>query len=70
MKKGDDSLRLYVDYRAFNLITQKNIYLLTLISEALERVVGAKVYTKLDIRAAYNRIRVREGDEWKIAFRS
>ncbi len=70
IKKGDDSLRLCVDYRGLNLITQKNRYPLPLISEALDRVVGAKIYTKLDIRAAYNRIRVRAGDEWKTAFRS
>ena len=55
-KKRDDSLRLCVDYRGLNFITQKNLYPLPLISEALERVVGAKVYTKLDICAAYNRI--------------
>ena len=52
------------------MITQKNRYPLPLISEALDRVVGAKIYTKLDIRAAYNRIRIRAGDEWKTAFRS
>ncbi len=70
LKKGDRNLRLCVDYRSLNLITKKNRYLLPLISEALDRVVEAKLFTKLDIRAAYNRIRVREGDEWKTAFRS
>lgn len=69
-KKGDETLRLCVDYRDLNLITKKNRYPLPLISEALDRVIGAKIFTKLDIRAAYNRIRVREGDEWKTAFRS
>lgn len=70
IKKGDGNLRLCVDYRGLNLITKKNRYPLPLISEALDRVIGAKLFTKLDIRAAYNRIRVREGDEWKTAFRS
>lgn len=69
-KKGDGSLRLCVDCRGLNLITRKNRYPLPLISEALDRFVGAKIYTKLDIRAAYNRIRVKAGDEWKTAFRS
>ena len=70
VKKGDGNLRLCVDYRSLNLITKKNSYPLPLISEALDRVVGTKLFTKLDIRAVYNQIRVREGDEWKTASRS
>ena len=54
VKKGDGNLYLCVDYRGFNLITKKNRYPLPLISEALDRVVGAKMFTKLDIQAAYN----------------
>ncbi len=63
IKKGDDSLRFCVDYRGLNLIIQKICYILPLTSEVLDRVVGAKIYTKLDIRAVYNRIQVREDDE-------
>ena len=70
VKKKDGSLRLCVDYRALNRLTVKNRYPLPLISEALDRLVGAKIYTKLDIRSAYNLIRIREGDEWKTAFRT
>ena len=40
-----------------------------MINEALDWLVGAKVYIKLDIRSAYNLIRIKEGDEWKTAFR-
>ena len=70
VKKKDGGLRLCVDYRGLNRITVKNRYPLPLIGEALDRLVGAKVYTKLDIRAAYNLIRIKEGDEWKTAFRT
>ena len=41
-----------------------------MINKALNQLVGAKVYTKLDIRSAYNLIRIKEGDEWKTAFRT
>ena len=34
----------------------------------LDQLVGAKVYTKLDIQLAYNLIQIKEGDEWKMAF--
>lgn len=70
VKKKDGGLRLCVDYRGLNRVTIKNRYPLPLIGEALDRLVGAKVYTKLDIRSAYNLIRIKEGDEWKTAFRT
>lgn len=69
-KKKDASLRLCVDYRGLNKITIKNRHPLPLISESLERLAQAKFYTKLDVREAYHRIRIKEGDEWKTAFRT
>jgi len=68
--KKDGSLRLCVDYRGVNRITIKNRYPLPLIGEMLDRLQGAKIYTKMDIRDAYYRIQIREGEEWKTAFRT
>jgi hypothetical protein len=59
-----------VDYRALNQASVKNRYPLPLISEILERVGKAKIFTKLDLRGAYNLIRIKEGDEFKTAFRT
>ena len=70
VKKKDGTLRLCVDYRALNRVTVKNRYPLPLISEALDRLGGAKIFTKLDIRSAYNLIRIKEGQEWLTAFRT
>jgi hypothetical protein len=69
-KKKDSSLRLCVDYQGLNKVTVKNRHPLPLIAESLERLAQAKIYTKLDIRDAYHRIRIKEGDEWKTAFRT
>lgn len=70
VKKKDGSLRLCVDYRGLNKVTIKNRYPLPLINEMLDRLSSASVFTKLDIRNAYHRIRIHEGDEWKTAFRT
>jgi len=69
-KKKDGGLRLCVDYRALNTGTIKNWYPLPLISEMLDRLHGARIFTKLDIRNAYDLIRIKEGDEYKTAFRT
>ena len=67
-KKKDGKLRLCVDYRALNEITKKDRHPLPLISEALDRLAGAKYFTKLDIKDAYPNFRIKEGDEYKTAF--
>jgi len=67
-KKKDRGLRLCVDYRALNLGTVKNRYPLPRISELLDRVREARIFTKLDLRNAYHLIRIKEGDEFKTAF--
>ncbi len=70
VKKKDGSLRLYVDYRGLNKITKKNRYPLPLILGLLDRLRIGKIFTKLDVRGAYNLLRIRPGDEWKTAFRT
>ncbi|KAJ1042189.1 hypothetical protein NDA10_007446 [Ustilago hordei] len=66
--KKDGGLRLCVDYRGLNEITVKNRAPLPLIEEQLFLPRKARIYTKLDLRAAYNLIQIAKGDEWKTAF--
>ena len=68
--KANGKLRLCVDYRKLNDITIRNSYSLPLMDELRDRVQGAKFFTKLDLRDGYYLIRIKEGDEWKIAFRT
>ena len=51
-------------------MTIPNRYPLPLIPELLDRLQGARYFTKIDLRGAYNLIRIRPGDEWKTAFRT
>ena len=68
--KKDGSLRLCVDYRGLNKVTLKDRTPLPLIGEMLERLGSAVIFTKLDLRNAYHRLRIRPSDEWKTAFRT
>src|ERR1700761_2377603 len=70
VKKKDGGLRLVQDYRRLNDVTIKNSYPLPLISDMINKLSKAKFYTKLDVRWGYNNIRMREGYEWKAAFRT
>ncbi|KAK3553803.1 hypothetical protein QTP70_012230 [Hemibagrus guttatus] len=66
--KRDGGLRPCIDYRGLNTITVCYPYPLPLVPAALEQLRGARVFTTLDLRSAYNLVRIREGDEWKTAF--
>ncbi|EKD11956.1 polymerase [Drepanopeziza brunnea f. sp. 'multigermtubi' MB_m1] len=57
-KKQDGSFRFYIDFRALNNLTRKDRYLLFLIDKTLARLLRAKIFTKLDIRQAFYKIRM------------
>ena len=70
IQKKNSSLWLCVDYRGLNNLTIKNWYPLPLIDESLNRLDHAKRFTKLDLTNAYHRMWIREGDKWKMVFRT
>ncbi len=70
ISKKDRGFRIYVHYREFNKIIKKNRYLFPLIKETLDRFQRITIFTKLDIRDIYYKIRIKKGDEWKITFRT
>uniref|UniRef100_A0A4W5K3E9 ribonuclease H n=1 Tax=Hucho hucho TaxID=62062 RepID=A0A4W5K3E9_9TELE len=68
VKKKDGGLRPCIDYGGLNQITVRYSYPLPLIATAIASMHRACFFTKLDLRSAYNLVRIREGDEWKTAF--
>ena len=70
VRKPGGGLRFCCDYRALNKLTRKDRYPLPLINETLQRINKAKWFTKMDVIAAFHKIRIEEGDEWKTAFRT
>ncbi len=66
--KKDGVLRPCIDYRHLNSQTVKYRYPLPLVPTALEQLRGASIFSKINLRSAYNLVRIRQGDEWKTAF--
>lgn len=68
VEKKDGRLSPCIEYQGLNNVTVKYRYPLPLVPSALEQLREARVYNKLDLRSAYNLIRIQEGDEWKTTF--
>uniref|UniRef100_A0A670JY26 Gypsy retrotransposon integrase-like protein 1 n=1 Tax=Podarcis muralis TaxID=64176 RepID=A0A670JY26_PODMU len=66
-KKDTPQRRLVVDYRIINSRTKPTAFPMPKIDDLLATVRKGRIFTKLDLRGAYNLIRMREGDEWKTA---
>jgi hypothetical protein len=69
-RKPGGELRFCVDYRGFNAITRKNRYPISLIEKTLRQLNKAKWFSKFNIIAAFNKLRIAERDEWLTAFRT
>ena len=70
VKKKDSSLWLCVDYHCLNAISEKDRYLIPLVSEILDHLAKAKVFTKINLHSVYNLIQIHEGDEYLTVFRT
>jgi hypothetical protein len=68
VNKKDESLRLCVDYRPLNAVTIKNKYTLSRIDVLFDQLVGAKVFSKIDLRSGYHQIKISASDIPKTAF--
>lgn len=69
-KKPGGGLRFCVDYRKLNDVTEKDRYPLPLIDETMARLSGATIFTKIDVRQAFHRIRMDAASKDLTAFRT
>jgi hypothetical protein len=68
VKKKDKTTQLCVDYRPLDAVIIKNRYPLPCINLLFGQLVGAKLFSKIDLRLGYNQIKIHEQDILKTAF--
>ena len=68
VNKKDREKCMVMDYRRLNKQTIKNNYPLLLITDLIDSMGNKRVFTKIDLWWGYNNMRIKEGNEWKMAF--
>ena len=67
--KKDDKQPV-VNYRKLNDVTEKDSTPLPRIDDTLDQFIGFQLFTKIDLKDAFNQMRIKEGDKWKTAFKT
>jgi hypothetical protein len=68
VSKKDKTLHLCIDYRPLNVVTVKNKYSLPHIDPLFDQLIGAQVFSKIDLRFGYHQIKIHEEDIPRTAF--
>ena len=70
VQKKYGTWRLYIDYQALNKITIRNRYPIPQIDDLLDQLMGAKYFSKIDLKSGYHQVPIEHTDVWKTAFKS
>ena len=70
MKKKDENLILFIDFRQLNKLIVKKKYPFARIDDIFDHLKDAKVFTNIDLTSGYHHVRIKEEDIIKISFRT
>ena len=69
VKKKDGTLCLCIDYRQLNKMMIKNRYPLSRIDDVFDQILGATIFSKIDLRSGYHQVRIKDEDIFKTTFK-
>ena len=67
-KKKNGNIRMCVDYRRLNTKTRKDAFPLPGVDEIFYHLTGAKYFSTVDFKSAYNQVEIDESDQHKTVF--
>jgi hypothetical protein len=70
VKKKDNTWRFFVDYKYLNSLIVKSTYPIPVFDQLMDELASAKWFSKLDLKAGYDKILLQHGEEAKIAFQT
>jgi len=61
---------MFVDYHAINNIMVKYRHSIPIIDDMSNKLYGSYVFPKINLKSRYHKIKMKDGDEWKTAFKT
>ena len=65
-----DIKQLVINYQKLNEVTERNFTPLSKINDTLNQLIRSQLFTKIDLKDAFNQMKIKEGNKQKMAFKT